>query len=54
MYYDNRFYVGEVLQVVESGKAEVAFVEQVPGQNILDGRQKILTLWRVNLYLCGT
>ena len=38
MYYDNRFYVGEVLQIVESGNAEVAFMEQLPGQNIFIGK----------------
>ena len=39
VYYDNRFYVGEVLQVVESGKAEVALTDQVPGQNVF--RRKV-------------
>ena len=57
MYYDNRFYVGEVLQIVESGNAEVAFMEQVPGQNIFRWKaedidfveSKFVFMWNVEM-----
>ena len=56
-YYDNKFYVGEVFQVVESGKAEVAFMEQVPGQNIFRWKaedidfveDKVVFMWNVEM-----
>ena len=57
VYYDNRFYVWEVLQVVKSGKAEVAFIEQVPGQNIFRWKaedidfveDKVVFMWNVEM-----
>ena len=57
VYYDNKFYVGEVLQVVETGKAEVAFMDQVPGQNIFRWKmedidvveKKFVFMWNVEM-----
>ena len=57
VYYDNRFYVGEVLQVVERGKAEDAFMDQVPGRNIFRWKaedidfveDKVVFMWNVEM-----
>ena len=57
VYYDNNFYLGEVLQSHEDDTAEVSFMDQVPNKNIFRWKhedidvvhKKFVFLWNVRL-----
>ena len=40
VYYDNNFYLGEVLQSHEDDTAEVSFMDQVPNKNIFQWKHE--------------
>ena len=57
VYYDNNFYLGEVLQSHEDDTAEVSFMDQVPNKNIFRWKhedidvvhKKFVFMWNVRL-----
>ena len=57
VYYDNNFYLGEVLQSHEDDTAEMSFMDQVPNKNIFRWKhedidvvhKKFVFVWNVRL-----